>query len=118
MKHHEDAEQKAVFDWAAYFPELRWMHAIPNGGNRNKREAARLKGQGVKPGVSDIFLPLPVDPFHGLYIEMKRRKVNGPSRITKDQGDFLFDMVTLNYRCIVCYGADEAIQAIRDYANL
>ena len=41
--HHEDAEQAALFDWAAYYPELKWMHAIANGGYRNKKEAARLK---------------------------------------------------------------------------
>lgn len=56
-------EQRAVFEWAEYakgkYPWLKWMHHIPNGGSRNKIEAVRLKAQGVKRGVPDIFLPYP-----------------------------------------------------------
>lgn len=69
-------------DWAV--PELEWMHAIPNGGQRDKRTAAKLKSEGVKRGVLDVFLPVPVRHnemvdfsfypvrYCGLWIEMKR----------------------------------------------
>ena len=117
-RHHEDAEQAALFDWAAYYPELKWMHAIANGGYRNKKEAARLKRQGVKAGVADIFLPLPTDQHQGLYLEMKRRKQDGRSRVTDNQGDFLFAMTELGYKCVVCHGVDEAIQTIKEYARI
>ncbi len=118
MKHYEDAEQAAVFEWAGYYKELRWMHAIANGGKRNIREAARLKKQGVKPGVYDIFLPMPMDHYHGLYIEMKRRKKEGPSRPTLDQLEFGLDMLEEGYKVVVCYGANEAIEVITRYADL
>ena len=59
----EADEQEALFAWAEYqkgkYPELELMYHIPNGGSRNKAEAARLKAQGVKPGVPDICLPVP-----------------------------------------------------------
>ena len=123
MKHHEDKEQEIVFAWASYHKELRWMHSIPNGGKRDPREAARLKKQGQTNGVSDIFLPRPTDSsegladtgYHGLYIEMKRRKVDGSSRVTKDQQDFIDYATDQGYRCVVCYGAEEAIDAIKAY---
>ena len=67
----ESREQTKLFEFASHFNELKWMFAIPNGGYRNPREAANLKRQGVKAGVSDIFLPLPTDKYHGLFIEMK-----------------------------------------------
>ena len=50
----EDVEQISLFRWAAYqrgrWPELELMFHIPNGGKRNKAEAARLKEMGVKAG--------------------------------------------------------------------
>lgn len=55
-------------------PELHWLHAIPNGGLRNKPEALKLKAEGVKPGILDICLPIPRHCAHGLYIECKKPK--------------------------------------------
>ena len=59
----EAQEQKALFRWAELakggHPELGLMYATPNGGSRNPIEARHLKEQGVKPGVPDIFLPVP-----------------------------------------------------------
>jgi hypothetical protein len=122
MNHHEDDEQAAVFDWAAHIPILRWMFAIPNGGTRNPREAARLVRQGVKRGVSDIFLPRPIynhrSFYAGLYIEMKRRKKDGRSRLTEHQKQFQVAMEAASYKCVVCYGADEAIEAIKKYCGI
>lgn len=117
-RHFEDAEQEAVFQWAAFFPILRWMHAIPNGGKRDKIEAARLRRQGVKAGVSDIFLPLARQGYHGLYIEMKRRAEQGPSRETEKQKAFGRFVTEEGYLRVVCYGADQAIQVIKDYARI
>ena len=124
MRHCEDREQELVFQWASYHKELRWMHSIPNGGKRDPREAARLKKQGQTNGVSDIFLPIPqlnrgrAIICAGLYIEMKRRKQDGPSRITKDQKDFQEYAAEQGYKCVVCFGADEAIDEIKKYLRM
>jgi len=73
----EHQEQAALFEWASLvqnrYPELRLLFAIPNGGLRNKVVAAKLKAEGVKPGVPDIFLPVPRGGWHGLCIEMKTK---------------------------------------------
>jgi hypothetical protein len=126
VKHHEDSEQALVFEWASYYPRLRWMFAIANGshlaGDSKQRamQMARLKKQGLTPGVSDIFLPLPQMDDQGLwsaglFIEMKRRKVDGPSRVSWSQFEFQKGVEQAGYKCVVCYGADEAIAAIQEY---
>src|SRR5687768_14032002 len=72
----EHAHQVAVFIWCSKhlknFPMLQWLYAIPNGGERNKAVAARLKAEGVKSGVSDLCLPYRAKGYGGLYIEMKK----------------------------------------------
>lgn len=71
----ETLEQQALFQWAAYnetiIPELKLLHAIPNGGKRYKATAVRLKKEGVRSGVPDVFLPVARHDKHGLYVEMK-----------------------------------------------
>ena len=107
----EAEHQEKIFNWAKYVPELKWMFAIPNGGYRRPLEALRFKKQGVKAGVSDIFLPLPRGGYHGLFIELKV----GKNRPTRNQLDFLADMEKEGYQCAVCYGSDEAIKTINAY---
>lgn len=59
---HEANEQEALFRWTVFvrgrFPEIELLYHIPNGGSRNKLEAANLKRQGVKAGVPDLCLPV------------------------------------------------------------
>lgn len=107
----EAQEQTAYFNWAQYIPELKWAHAIPNGGKRNKIEAANLKRQGVKAGVSDIFIPVAVGEYHGLYIELKV----GKNKASDKQKEFMLDMQKEGYAVALCYGCDEAITVTQKY---
>ncbi|MBD4207883.1 VRR-NUC domain-containing protein [Xanthomonas citri pv. citri] len=81
----EDGEQIALMGWAARaifhrkFPELRMLHAVPNGGERNVVIATKLKATGVKAGVPDLFLDVARHGMHGLRIEMKRSTIHGGS---------------------------------------
>src|SRR5690554_620263 len=83
----EDQEQAWLFQWARRnekeIPELARLFAIPNGGHRSKRTAALLKLTGVKRGVPDIFLPLPRNGYHGLWIELK--SMSKSARASKEQ---------------------------------
>ena len=68
--------QEAIFSWAntlePRYPEIRWLHAVPNGGYRSGREAVGLKRQGVKAGILDLHLPVARGGFYGMMIELKR----------------------------------------------
>src|SRR5690348_18167176 len=52
---------------SAAHDSLRLLYAVPNGGDRNKIVAAKMKREGVKPGVPDYCLPGARSGFHGLY---------------------------------------------------
>ena len=112
---HEAQEQKALFAWAALaskkYPELVLLYHIPNGGSRNKIEAANLKRQGVKAGVPDICLPVARSGFHGLYIELKA----GRNKATEKQREWLTALEREGYQAVVCYGWEEAKKAIEEY---
>lgn len=118
----EHSSQAALFCWAALnrtaCPPLADMFAIPNGGSRgDTRESARivggqLKAEGVKPGVSDIFLPEPVGTHHGLFVEMKRKDGGEES---KEQRDFGTRMQAKGYAYAVCHGWEQAALTIMSY---
>ena len=116
MEQEEAREQEALFRWAAYergkWPELEKMYHIPNGGSRNKAEAARLKAQGVRAGVPDICLPAARGCYHGLYIELKRR--NG-GRVSEAQREWIEYLENAGYCARVCHGWDEARETIEKY---
>jgi len=125
MKHYsangtplEAAEQMALFRWAAYslgkYPELGLLHAIPNGGSRDGREAHNLKLQGVKAGVPDIHLPVARGPYHSLYIELKRQK---GGRVSEEQRAWIAALNRAGNLAVVCNGFEEARQVIENYLD-
>ena len=118
MKRNEDTEQIAVITWARLntgkYPELRWLHHIPNGGKRNRNEAAKFKAMGVVAGVSDLCLPIPKGQYCGLYIEMKYEG----GRLQDTQKEFLKAMKDAGHFVATCYSAENAINIIREYCSL
>jgi len=113
-KHLEDDLQTDLFRWAEYHPKLEFMYAVPNGGKRNKREAVRLKKQGVKSGVYDICLPIARHGYHGLYLELKIGKNN----LTDNQKRFKRYVEANGYRTETAYNLEEAINIICGYSQL
>lgn len=117
-KRSEATEQEIVIKWCEYnsqrHPELKLIYHVPNGGSRNQLEAANLKRQGVKAGVPDLNLPVALQGFHGLYIEMKF----GKNKTTEKQKWWLEQLQQQGYKTAVCYGADEAIDTIKEYLNI
>lgn len=108
----------ALFTWAHHMavtgrlPELARLFHVPNGGSRGPAEAGRFKAMGVKPGVPDVFLDVPRGGFHGLRIEMKRRR---GGVLSDEQAEWLDYYNANGYRAVVCYGWDEARMEIEDY---
>lgn len=114
----ESEEQIALFRWAEFAkgarPELSLLHHIPNGGSRHKAEAARLKAEGVKAGVPDLCLPVPRGRYHGLYIELKRKR---GGRVSGAQSEWMEALLRQGYCAAICYGWEEAKKLIEQYLN-
>ncbi len=112
----ENQEQAALFEWARLsekrHPELKLLHAIPNGGLREARTAAVLQRTGVKPGVPDICLPVPRGGYGALYIELKRVK----GGVTSANQRIWLNLLNANgNRAVVCKGWLEARDTILNY---
>lgn len=114
----EDGEQLALLCWCALnlatYPELRWLYHCPNGGSRDKREAAKLKAMGTKPGVPDLMLPIKRAGYSGLYIELKKLK---GGKVSDEQREWLDHLRKEGFGAIVCYGWLEAKQTLIEYLN-
>ena len=90
------------------------LFAVPNGGRRDKVSGAKLKAEGVLPGVSDLILLLPRGRHHGLLIEMKTER----GKQSQAQRDWQRDMVHRGYKYMVIRSIDEFIDRVTDYLLL
>ncbi len=125
----ESSQQKALFAWAALsvgtYPQLAFMFAVPNGFFATIAQKGKMKAEGLRSGVPDVFLPYPVKrsnfdiqtAYHGLFIEMKiekyRNRKNGGC--SEEQIEFINYAINAGYCCRVCYNWEEARDVIIKY---
>ena len=97
---------------------LRWQypdvlfHSIPNGAKVHPATAARLKAEGMTAGVSDLFFAEPRGKYHGLYLEMKRKKGNSMS---PKQHEWFAQASVRGYAVACGKGFEKALKLIEDY---
>lgn len=105
--------QSECIKWFNYqFPKLApLLFAVPNGGSRNKIEAANLKRQGVRAGVSDLILLFPRGGHGALLIEMKY----GKGRQRKSQKDWQRVTEAAGYRYVICRTLEKFMGEVRNY---
>lgn len=102
-------------------PETRYLaFAIPNGGKRDKIEAARLKAQGVVAGIPDYFISIPgvgADGLrkNGLYIEFKTPQANMNTQHVKSQFEVHDKLMAQNYDVLVCDSSEVAKEYVVRY---
>ena len=109
-------QQRLVLKLRWFWPDLLFF-AIPNGGKRGKGEARTMVLEGVEKGTPDIFIAEPRWRFHGLFIEMKRAE-KSKSVVSAEQSDKMRRLIDSGYKCVVAYGAGDALKHIDDYLDL
>jgi hypothetical protein len=114
MSEHDT--QAAFFAWIEHqrFPGVELMHAIPNGGARHLAVAAKLKKEGVKPGVPDVAWPVARGGFIGLAIEFK----HGDGNPTKEQRERITRMQLEGWLVAVCWDWQAAARLVTGYAGM
>lgn len=105
----EDWEQRQLVQWARRYPWGQLMFHIPNENHHHDTDI------GVRAGVPDLFLPVPMGGKHGLFVEMKR--ADG-GRLSDAQRMWLTWLSELGYEAVCCHGWLEAKSAIERYMEV
>lgn len=113
----EHALQVQCVKWwdCQYAARSKSLFAIPNGGRRDKVTGAKLKAEGVRAGVADLFLCIAASGKHGLFIEMKTEERG--SRQSEAQEMFASTAREAGFGYEVCRSLDEFICSVTAYMN-
>ena len=117
--HYEDQESIALWQRAQLDPVLRdYLFHIPNGGKRNKREAARFKRMGTRKGVHDYRLPLARGVYHSLWVELKPDVKGYYPSVSKEQLDWRKKMRDQGNAAFIVKGWERSIEIMLLYLSL
>lgn len=112
----EHQEQVVLFRWMdcmkAKHPELAGAFAIPNFARISARWGAYMRDEGKKAGVPDIVLPVARGGYHGLFLELKRKR---GSKTYVEQKAWHLWLTDQGYYVAVCEGAEAAEKVILWY---
>lgn len=87
------------------------LFAIKNEGWRSPILGKIYKREGLRAGVSDLFLSVPRGQYSGCYIEMKA--ANGV--VSEAQKRFIIEATKAGYAAYACYSYDDAVRLITNY---
>ena len=105
--------QVACVKWfrMQYAPYARSLFAVPNGGQRNAVVAAKLKAEGVLPGVADLLLLEANFEYRGLAIELKTKE-GVQSKYQKEWQKYI---ESRGWMYVVVRSVDEFIKVVTEY---
>jgi hypothetical protein len=98
---------------ALHNPAWSNIFAIPNGGHRHPAVAGKLKAEGVRAGIPDLFCALPKHGYAGLFLELK----HGGNKTTELQREWIVRLQDAGYFVAVCWDFDTAIQRLIWYVE-
>lgn len=118
-KAHSDEEHRIQQTCVRWFnlkyPHLRGrLFAVPNGGRRDAVTGAKLKAEGVVPGVSDLIMLKSNHRYGALLIEMKTTK----GRQSASQR-WWQSVISENdeYKYVVCRSLDDFMREVTAFLN-
>lgn len=119
IRHPADKEhqlQCACVKWFRYqHPNLTHnLFAIPNGGRRDAVTGAKLKAEGVLPGVADIILLKQNSQYGALLIEMK----TPTGKQSKAQKQWQQNIQKDQYKYVICRTLNDFINEVNNYLEL
>jgi hypothetical protein len=99
----------------ALVPALPWMSHWSNGGKRDAITGGQMRALGVKPGVPDLLMPVPIGPNPGLALEFK----SAVSRASESQDEWMrFLMDQAGRMVLIARSAEEARRAVQLYLDV
>lgn len=106
------------------FPEVElFTYHTPNEGKHNPRYRQGQVKRGLKSGVPDYHVAYPCGGYPGLFIELKKPgggltksgKVSRRGEVSESQREWLSRLREVGFATAVCWGAEEAMEAVRTY---
>jgi hypothetical protein len=120
--YHADHRRSMIVDNIPIIPvpALSRLFAVHNQGHGDAIRGARAKAEGVKAGVPDLMLPVPVFEnggawICGLWIELKKPKVG---KVADKQSEWIEYLNNVGYRAVTCYGWEAARDELIAYLRL
>jgi len=109
----EDIIQINLINWLQFHHPEVYEHTlhIANQRSCSQQQGRLLKRMGVKKGVADLFIALPVNGKHGLWLEIKSHG----GKPSQEQKVFIARMIRQGYEGSIVYGLEEAKEAILQY---
>ena len=114
MEQIEAQAQKQLIQWCRNYPWGQFLFHIANESIGGYGWTVRNRQMGIRKGVPDLCLPVPMQGYHGLFIEMKAP--NG--RTSQEQKQWIKALNAFGYKAVVCKGFLEAKEALEDYMNV
>lgn len=112
LKPEEIAHINVVNWFHYYYPELADdFHHFANERKCTVQQGRTLKRMGVKKGVADFFLAIPLKGKAGLWLELKI----GKNKPTKEQEAFAQRKIMRHYEFAFVWGEDAAKEMIKNY---
>jgi hypothetical protein len=109
----EQLQCTVVAHWLARGTPGSLVAAIPNGGLRSKATAGRLKAQGVRPGMPDLYCLSPLRQF-GFWIELKRPGTKKPEKALSDDQRGVHTLLRdRGYEVFVSSNLDEVLDVLK-----
>jgi len=111
----EEQEQIAVVQYLRVaYPKVLFTIA-PQGNKLSIGVATKHKRMGYCAGTSDFLVFEARDGYFGLFLEMKRSKAFGNSKISESQIKFMEWAQKEGYKTAVAFGAQEAYKILDEY---
>lgn len=109
-RYDEDKINISCVSWfKLQYPKI-VIHHSPNEC-RSPREGAKRKAMGVWKGFPDLFIPLPLNGYCGLFVEIK----TPIGRQSKEQKEFELWCEEHNYKYSLVRSLDDFIVVVKDY---
>lgn len=109
----EAHEQKQLIQWCRTDPRFQYLFHVPNESVGGPGWLTRNRQMGVKAGVPDLIYPVPMQGYHGLFIEMKTKT----GRLSAEQKRWITALETFGYKVVVAHGWEQAKEALQDYVR-
>lgn len=109
----ESQIQKQCVEWfRKNYPSIEPLFfAVPNGGARNAWTAKIMRDEGVRSGVADLILQIPIGGYASLAIEMK----TPVGKQSQSQKAYEKLAKRMKNKYVVCHSLDEFQKAVREY---